>query len=303
MKKKIVTITFITLFSIGLWASVSLSGEYFTTITVPVKIVDIPPNYTVGNISEKEISLSIKAVGWEISKLTLGRLVEFNISAELKHGQQKVLVKNFVNNNSWLTSTVQLGEIVPSEITFSIEKLASKKVKVVPDLDLKYKEGYGLTSDITLNPDSVIIYGAESIISKIKSVKTESHVINNAEGTVNQQIPLEKLDGISYNVNNCSIKFDVQKIVDKTFENLPVIVRNVPKGRQLILFPEHINIVLRGGINLLGKMTNNDLKPYVDFWTAYRDESGAVEVKIEPPKYTVVIDKSPDKLQYIIKQL
>lgn len=303
MKKKIITITFITLFSIGLWASVSLSGEYFTSITIPVNIVDLPGSYTVSNISPKEITLTIKAQGWEISKLTLGRKIQFDISAESKAGSHKVLVKNFVNNNSWISSTIQVIEIVPHEITFSVEKLRSKKVVIVPRLDLHFKQGYDRTSNIFVEPDTTVIFGAESIVKNIDTVKTVFKLIDEIEEPFLQEIPLQNIEGITYKAKNCAVKFDVQKIADKTFDDIPVEVINVPRGKELTLYPSKISIVLRGGLNLLGKMSNDDLKPFVDFWTAYKDESGTVEPKLKIPEYTKLIAKIPSKLQYVIKQL
>ncbi|MFA3782912.1 YbbR-like domain-containing protein [Melioribacteraceae bacterium 4301-Me] len=303
MKKKIITIILITFFSIGLWASVSLSGEYFSTITLPINIIDIPENYTLANIDHKEITLSVKAQGWELTKLLLSRTLQFDISDNSKIGVQKVQPKNFVNINSWISSTLQVVEITPDEIAFKIEKIRSKKVKIVPNLSLKFKQGYIQTSDISLRPDSIIALGAESLIRNIDSVKTEYTLIPEIEEPITKKIPLEVIDGITYSINSTTVSFDVQKVADKIFESIPVNVINVPRGKELLLFPPKINIVLRGGLNVLGEMSNEDLKPYVDFWTAYKDESGSVEPQLKIPKYTKLITKTPQRLQYIIKQL
>ncbi|MBS3943970.1 MAG: hypothetical protein KGZ42_00595, partial [Melioribacter sp.] len=64
MKKKLIPIIVITFFSIIMWGSISLSGEFTTTLKVTVVIIDLPKNYTKGAISESEIYLRLRGKGW-----------------------------------------------------------------------------------------------------------------------------------------------------------------------------------------------------------------------------------------------
>ena len=68
------------------------------------------------------------------------------------------------------------------------------------------------------------------------------------------------------------------------------------------IFPVKIDVVLRGGINLLGKLNSSDIKAYVDFSQALNDTLGGIEPYFEIPPFTTIIDKKPGKLEYIIKQ-
>lgn len=302
MKKKILPVSLIAIFSIALWGSVSLSGDYFNTIKLPLRFIDLPDNYAVGGTSATEISVTVKAQGWELTKLTLGGGIYFNISAAGKTGLQKVQLKDEIINNSWIGGNVQLVEVSPAQIEFRVEKVTRKKVPVASSLKLSYRAGYAGVSDLSFTPDSVIIYGAQSLVAKIDTVRTEAADFPDLDANLNAVVQLQEIPGITLDQSQCNAEINVQKIVDKTFENLAVETRNVPHSRDLILFPGKVSVTLRGGINILGKMNGDELKPYVDFWSALKDESGSVEPVMAVPKFTRLISVSPLKLEYIIKQ-
>jgi hypothetical protein len=89
--------------------------------------------------------------------------------------------------------------------------------------------------------------------------------------------------------------------VEKTFDNIIVDQKGVPAAKELLIIPSKISIVLRGGINILGRLTNNEIKAYVNFDDALNDKTGSVEPKIAVPNTVTVIDIKPKKLDYIIK--
>lgn len=302
MKKKIVTISIISFFSIALWVSVSLSEIFVMNVKVPVNFIDLPENYSVGYTSINEIDLQVKGRGWELVKLILGSKVDFDISVHRRIGRRKYDLNNLVKANAWLTSSFQVLEISPSQIEYDIEKTGSKNVRLIKNFKLEFEPGYGPSSEIKINPESIEIYGPSNLLRNIDSLRTEYKEILNVSDNVKIDIQIETPIGITISEKTCTIEFEVQKIVDKTFENIVVETRNVPSSKELILFPGKINVVLRGGINKLGRLTNDSIKAYVDYWSALREENGFIEPIIEVPPFTTYINTVPNKLEYIIKQ-
>ena len=302
MKSKIISIVFITLFSIVLWVFVSFSGEYFTTLKFPIKVTGIPENKSLADQSVQEVTLNLKGQGWQLAQLTFGRNPDFIVKANPSSGKQSIALRNEIDANNWLSTSLQVLEIEPEKINFDVESISSKTVKIEPQIDMTFKSNYGLVSGVKLSPDSVRISGPESVISKVENVYTEEKTFEGTDKTINENIALQKIDFVEMSIDQTNIEFDVQKIVDKTFENILVDMRNIPPSRELLLFPAKINVVLRGGINILGKLNNDDIKAYVNYNQALRDTLGAIEPNVEAPEYTTVIDKKPRKLEYIIKQ-
>ena len=55
------------------------------------------------------------------------------------------------------------------------------------------------------------------------------------------------------------LTFDVQRIVEKSFEGIKVVINDIPDDRNIVLIPNTIDCSLRGGINILGKITPDQI--------------------------------------------
>lgn len=302
MKKKIITISFIALASIILWISVALSEEYIATVNVPVAFTDLPKNYSIGYSSTDEVYLQLKGSGWELAKLNFLSKELFNVSVHRRVGKHKNDINDFIQANPWLTKSFRVLEMVPNQIEYDVEKAGSKIVPLIKNFKIEFKEGYGPTTAIKIEPQTVEISGPVSLLQKIDSVKTVFKEFVNLSEDLKSEIPIESIEGITFAAKKCSIEFEVQKIVDKTFEELFVETHNVPATKELILYPAKINIVLRGGINNLGRLTNDSIKVFVDYWSALREENRAIEPTIQIPQFTSLVAAKPKTLEYIIKQ-
>jgi YbbR domain-containing protein len=302
MNKKIITIISISIFSIVLWGSISLSEEYFTSISLPIEFIDLSDDFSINTQRLKKVSVSLKGNGWSLAGLSLGRSLKFYIRPQNEAGRQVISSRNEIEQNQWLPSNVQVVEVQPDVIEFDVEQISFKRVPIEADYSLDFKSSYGIISEVKIDPDSVDISGPLSRIKLIEAVKTKKREFKNIDKKVTAQLVLEPIESIKYYYDATLLEFDVQKIVDKTFDDVTVEVRGVPSTKQLDLFPPKIKIVLRGGINVLGKLVVEDLKPYVTFDQALSDTLGAIQPIIEVPEFTEVIITKPNKLDYIIKQ-
>ena len=302
MKSKFTTIAIIAFLSSLLWVFISLSDDYFTTIELPVKFVDLPIKNAVGSSNVQKVTMSLKGQGWQLANLAFGRSPVFNISPSYKPGKHTFNLRNSIDINSWITSNMQVTEIQPDVITYTVESIMSKEVLVKPDINLSYKDGYGLVSEITLSNDTVKITGAKTILEHIDYVETKPYNFLNLERGVSAQVELKEIQGVSLSHNNCNIDFDVQKIVDKTFDEVIVNIENVPIQRELLLFPNKISIIIRGGINVLGQLDSDAVSAKIDFNQALTDTTGRLIPLIKIPENTSLVDIKPNSLGYIIKQ-
>lgn len=302
MKKQVLTISVIIIISTLLWVFVSFDEEYSISLNLPIEITNIPDSLSVSYLSEQELNLSLKGKGWILAKYTIGSEPKFNIPCPLEIGQNEISVKNTINVNSWLSSSIQVNEINPDKITLKVEKTISKKVKIIPILGITYKNGYGLISDITVKPDSTIIFGPKSVVDQIEFINTESKILKDIEESTNISLLINKSKFIQSNISECIISLEVEKIVDKSFEKLPVVIRGIPPRYELLISPQNVDVILRGGIGKLSKLKNDDLTVFVNFAQALNDTSGAIEPQVEIPEYSTLVDIKPNRLEYIIKK-
>lgn len=302
VNKKVFSIILAVLFSFILWGSVTLSNSYFTTIRVPLRLTNLPKGFAVSSLSIPEVNLRIKGEGWRLASLMLSNDLEYYVSAGLDSQIRSINLRNALGENAWLSSGIQLFDIYPDHLSLRLERITERKLGIKPEIGLNYRQDFGLASDIKVIPESVFVYGPASIIKNLDAVPTVDKNFSNLDDRVLERVELLPITGLSYSVNSCIVKFDVQKIVDKSFDNLEVEVRNTPRGENLVVFPNSITVVLRGGINILGRLGNNDLHPFVDYNQVIKDTLGIVEPEVKVPDYVTVIDKKPNQLKYIIKK-
>lgn len=302
MKNKVITIILITIFSIILWGAISLNEEYFTGIKMPVKFLYSADSNAVSKVSIEEVTLNIKGQGWQLAKLVLTDDLGFFIRTHNRYGKQEVSLKSELENNSWFSTNLQIMEIIPDRISFFVEHAASKRVKIIPNLKLTFLDGFIQTDSIRLSKDSVTIYGPSSEINKIQFVKTKYYEFTELDKKIRERIELEPQKLFGYKFNSINVTIDVQKVVDKTFEKIIVEPIDVPENYVLQLIPHEINLRLRGGLNVLSKMSGDEIKVFVKFNNAFNDTLGYLIPDVNIPPYTQVIETEPQKIEYIIKQ-
>lgn len=303
MKPNVITIILSIVFSIVLWVFVSFSDDYTTTINVPIEFTNLEKDYTIQSQSSSEATFVLQGDGWALSQVTMGPENKLEVSTEQKTGEQNVLLRDVFSQNPWLSSNIQVVRVNPSQIEYSIERINYKTVPIIPNISIEANEGYGLVSEIILEPDSVKVSGPKSIIRKMNAVITKSIVFEGLDEMVNQSVELEPINHIVYGNDKCNIEFDIQKIVDKTFKDVPVEVLDVPSSSELSLYPSKINVTLKGGIKMLGVLNDDEIRAYVKFQQAYKDTLGIVKPIIETPNKYIEIDNiDPKTLNYIIRQ-
>jgi YbbR domain-containing protein len=302
MKKNLHIIFISFLFSIILWVSISLSNEYYTTIEVPVKIIDFPSGYSSGSSMPEKISIKVRGKGWKLIALNIATLQSYVVPVGQITGKRIINLYNFLAENPWLSSDLEVISVTPDTISFYIERISVRKVPIIPNLNVKFRAGYGLASPIKIEPESTYVYGPISFLSKLEFVTTESFGNDELENKTVKRIALKSVPGMSYKDDAVIVSLDVQRIVEKSFDSLIVHVIDIPKDRNVILLPNRVNISLRGGIEVLGKIDTAQFNAFINYREVVMDTVGSIVPHIDSPENTSLIFIKPERLRYIIKK-
>jgi len=302
MKKNILVIIASFIFSVILWISVSLSSEYYYSIQVPIKLVNFPDGYSSGTPLPEYITIKLKGKGWNILPITMKSNLKYNVSAGSEPGQRLVYLQNSVSENNWASSDVQIMGFKPDTVSFFIEKMTQKTVRIVPDVNMDFVDKYGLASPVVVYPESTIVYGPRSYMKGLTEVYTNKVYYSKLDKRITEKIKLKEKDGFYFRDDYVSVVVDVQQIVEKNFDNVLVEVKNVPKGESVMLIPNYITIGLRGGVDVLGKIKPENLQPYVKYEDIKKDNSDVIIPRLNPGPNINVLYIKPTELRYIIKK-
>ena len=267
MKNKVATFLIFFIIAGIFWFIIKLNEEYTINVSVPVKIDMRGSNFALESEVPRLLNVKVKGSGWNIIHLKYIANPVFKIKT--KDIQETTIIRTtaLTNESFHLPSSIKILFIEPEEIRIKVNSAMEKKVKVYPDITLSFDEGYDIVSPIRVEPESIIIRGSRKILGKIDSIPTKKIELNNLSQAVNIDVLLDDdlTNLISYDKETVKINFDVQQIVDKEFEKIPVQIINTPLKLEVICLPSFVNVKLRGGINILGSMNNDSIKVFVDF--------------------------------------
>lgn len=289
--------------SVLLWLLVSLSYDYSTTLQMPIRVINMPDGYVTSFASSQDISLKVRGKGWNLLSIKIASQNEYSVDAgkDLKKIHQLDL-KNFTAENSWLTSKVQILEILPDTISFSFEKAGYARLKIVPQLNLRFRKGYGLGSEISVIPESTTVFGPISLVNSTDQVPTEIFNLNELNEKTTENIPLRKLPGLEYQDKIAAVTLDVQRIVENSYDDISVNILAIPADRNVVLLPNKITVQLRGGIDVLGKLDKSKISAMVHYRDVVLDTIGSVVPHVDIPENTQLVNFQPEQLKYIIKK-
>ena len=293
---------FSVIFSILIWGSITLSEQYFSYKEFNIKVINQPSGYTCSIINPPNVSVKIKGQGWQILSLIVGSKSDYFVSADNDSGNIKLDPINEVNENTWIGSRFNVVEITPKIVSFYVEKMKLKKLKVEPNTDLTFSDGYGLASEIIIYPDSIIVAGPLTILEKKSSIKTDLVSLSSLDSKMKIIADIEDIQGIQTEINKVELTFDIQRIVEKSFKDIKVEITDIPDDRDIVLIPNTIECSLRGGINILGKITPAQISASVKYSDIVYDTLGSIQPKVNVLENTQLVFIKPSKLSYVIKK-
>jgi hypothetical protein len=301
VRKKINIFIASVIFAVILWGSISLSDIFYTNVDVKLTLTNFPPGYTTGSVVPEKINLRVKGQGWRLVSINVGPETDFRVPVGADSGRHSLSLYNYLESNRWLLSDVEIINIYPDSIRFFVERIISKRIPVVSGLGLEYKPGYGLASEIIFNPDSVVVKGPLSLLKNMNEIKTVERTLSALDSRTQTEASLPRMNGFNYNTNSIEIVLDIQRIVDKQFEDISVDVIDIPSRKEVVLLPNKIGFNVRGGIEILGKLKPDQFRAYIRYQSLVQDTTGSVTPVLEMPENVTLQYLKPDRLRYIIR--
>jgi len=278
------------------------------TYTVPVTIKGLPDNIDVQEIKSEYITITVSKYSsrdFEISFSEAGKLDEnyyvYLIDPEITKvtvlGNNEILDKiskvvatvkldheqGDFNQIVTLSCIDEAGEVVElakcATDTVSCKVLLglTKEVPVVCDIEEDSDENI-LENSIAIDPEKVHISGRINIVKDIDSVKTEKILLSQLLSNEAVLVGLEKIDGVSIDTNEVTVKGDYTRIEKKEFVFDSILVKQL--GANLsISFDDWKDIVItiEAASEKIMSVSKEDIEVYIDLTGL---EAGTHEVKI-----------------------
>ncbi len=173
-------------------------------------------------------------------------------------------------------------EIVPGTVTASVTVTSPSKVVPVTIVPVGEVASGSAISSITSSVNKITIYGEDSILNSIEEIRIEIDV-NGLSQDKTYQENITKPTGIrSMSDSIATIKVKMETETSKEFTGIPLQFENLDTTKYKALASSasdtKVNVTVKGVSTVLEKLTNDDIKAYVDLSDL---TAGTFEVPIE----------------------
>lgn len=204
--------------------------------------------------------------------------------------------------NRQLPEELNLLQVTPDTIFLTFDNMVSKKVRVVPVLDLQFDKQFMLRSGVVVKPDSVMISGPAAVIDTLLSVQTEPIVYRNLNESVETEMPLHPVEKVILSTRRVTVSIPVSEYTEAVYA-VPVEVIHEPDSLVMKVFPGKINITCLVGLEDYPRIQPQMFRVTVDYRN-YLDAPGKLlKASIDrAPEYVRIVRLHPQNVEFIIEK-
>jgi hypothetical protein len=300
--KKLNTILATTLFAVLLWFSVSLTESYRIVVSAPLVISGLPPGKAIASPLPGSVQLTFNEYGWRLAKALWASDIRWVVDLRSMRVERPLTLRDFATQLGWRLA-IQPISMVPESLYIVLDDVDSKRVAVIPDVSLSFRDGYGQVGNTVITPDSVSVTGARSLLARIERWQTTLARFEQVRQSIDTTVGVfDSTNALTFTPNKASLRIGVQQFAEKTFDGIPVELISVPQNREVILNSRKIGIVVRGGIEKLSAVEGQSFRAVVDYRVILADTTGIIQPEISFPLGIQIVKRTPERLQYVVRK-
>lgn len=264
--------------AIFLWMYVKLGDTYKYSLDIPIVSVNVKPGKTVKNELPQNITILVEGKGSSLMGLLLfwRSDIKFLLDLSTIEYSWDCELNNYLN---WIKlppgyEKVEIKEITkPEFVTIELDKMLEKKIPLAPEeIAVIPSEHYVQVGRIQFIPDSILISGPASKISKIDRIVTEPLKYKNKKKPFEDYALIKKeYEGLfTYSLEGVDFRVDVQVLGERVLEAVDVVVTDIPAGYKVRVEPGTVNVKIRGGISFINSISKNDITVEISWKKEWR---------------------------------
>lgn len=297
-----------------MWMMIRLSREYSELIKVSVNYKGLQSDKIILPTSDTVFYIKLQTSGYNI---LFRKLIHHKYSTEidLTKYSVKLLGNNYeinINVSSLLENISEslkqkekITSYIPESLKIKLDKAYTKKVPVILDADITFKENFGLYHKIYFNPDSVLVTGDMNLLKNIKFIKTEKHKFNNLSS--NTSITLKLINNnnpiaLRYSSDYVKLFIPVVKYIERSIE-VPIIADSSSSDLSVETFPDKVKVFY--SVNALenNKVVADSFNVSISEIANTNSKENSKKVIIKhTPSFVKILRIEPEYVDYSLKK-
>lgn len=220
------------------WCMTVLNNPYEITVSVPVRLTNIPANVVITTDVEDSVRVTLKDKGFNLmayADISEENAVEIDFRKYASDYHGIIPQSAFARDIHQLFSKSTIVTIKPEHLEFFYNYGANKKVPVMLAGKVSPDKAYYL-SQVKFWPDSVTIYATKSKLDSIESVSIRPVAVDKFKDTIYIDTNITPIIGVKCVPSTVKMGLFPDIYTEENI-NVPIACRNLPKGVILRTFP------------------------------------------------------------------
>ena len=262
-----------------IWVAHNLTQDYFSYRQYKITVVTSLPGFASESESEEILVAGGDAKGYDIigRRSHRARNAEsVTIEVDPKYFTQDMYRSDLFTVkardiqetlNQKVGTEFNITYVPDQKLSFVFSRQSNRKVPVVlSETRISCRPQYMTVSDVALEPDSVLVYGNEEDLARIREVHTYPLRLQNLSKPTKGELLLREVPGMRLGSKTVGYSIGVERYVEQTVET-DVTAVNVPAGKRLLIIPSRIKAICRLPFKNDGSLTRDDIRFEVDYNT------------------------------------
>ncbi len=293
-KRKGLIITFCVLASCLLWFTFSMRETYTQFFDFPTKVQNLPDDLALTTLPPPTIRVLVEGEGIQLLRLYYNPPI-IPIDAALPEIDLHVVTAEVAMN-------VRPESVTPASFTVSTDVRREKRIPIRSRVAIVTEPGYQIVGALKLDPDSVTVSGAASLLARLDFWPTAPTRFTAVRDTLRRTVALsDTLVGlVILNVTEMALQADILRFTDGKRE-IEVRVRNGSECQEFVFDPETTIVSFQVPIVQYDlAMTAEDFYALVTCDEIRTDTTGKVYPIVNPPRGLILreIRIVPDSFRY-----
>ncbi len=283
-----------------LWFHVATEKVYNYELQLPVTRVALNDGLTLSRYPPESLKVVVSATGKQLLRQKWReRGLQIN-AVQFPPGRHNIDLTAINTSLSNAGNLVSLDKIVyPTTTELYVDRRSETRLPVTSDLTALADDGFAVASITRPEPSEVTLTGPRTLLGAIGTVFTEHKELVGLRNSLTVLLPLVKPEGYGMTLDPDSVTLSVEVVPVRTrvFEDVPILLFNVPPDSEVTVNPAWITVILTGPPVVIDSLRLDAVVASADYMQAVG--SGKVPVKIDCPSSLRVKSISVDSVAVV----
>lgn len=257
-----------------IWLAHNLTQDYFSYRQYRVTVVTSIPGFSSVSEAQEILSVGGNAKGFDILKRRRSTVSEVSVRVDQKLFKADPTLENTFTINARdiqeplaeaIGTEFKVTNVPDQKMTFVFMSQSFRKVPVkMPKPRLSFAPQFMQIGEITVSPDSVLVYGNTEDIDGVQSVEAHPVTLQNLNKTTGGKVFLREMRGFRLGDSMVNYQIKVDRYVEQTV-TAKVSVVNVPLGVNAMVFPSRLKVTCRVPFASARKFSGDNILFEVDY--------------------------------------